>query len=390
MSRVRACLVLLTVGLLWGLATPVSADSPQCDQARRLVAEARRQLSATEPDVESIRWTLTTARNLCSTLGEAWVLSYCNAIARGDDHEAEAFARQVRFHGGSLACPRAGATLSGALPAYVRNKFALVIGVGSFRDPKIPSLRFAAKDARDLAAVLTDPRFGRFPPANVTVLTDAQATRANILNALQDLFLRAREDDLVLLYLSSHGSPRRDAGGLGGVGYLVTYDTALDNIWLDAIDYEGFSRRAELIRARRKVIFLDTCYSGLALGGDKALNVEAAGVDASTAGLFLSGEGSYVITSSRGDERSYESEALKNSYFTHYLLRALRSPGEPLDLKGVFDLLTREVPAAVARDKRAAQNPQILPPEGLGDLRIGVVPRVQAEEPSQPPEPPSG
>jgi hypothetical protein len=64
MSRVRACLFLLAVGLLWGLATPVSADSPLCDQARRLVVEARRQLTTAEPDVESIRWTLTTARNL--------------------------------------------------------------------------------------------------------------------------------------------------------------------------------------------------------------------------------------------------------------------------------------------------------------------------------------
>lgn len=362
----------------------VSAESPRCDEARRLVGEARRQLSLTEPDHDSIRWTLSTARNLCSTLGEAWALSYCNAVARGAKGEAQVFARQARFHGADLSCPRVGAVRpigrSGPLPAFVRDKLALIVGIGSFRDPKVPELRFAAKDARDLAAVLTDPRYGRFPPHNVTVLTDGEATRANILNALQDLFLRAGEEDLVLLYLSSHGSPRRESSGLGGVGYLVTHDTTLDNIWLDSIDYESFSRRAGLIRARRKVIFLDTCFSGLALAGEKALSVEAVGVDADTANLFLSGEGTYVVTSSHGEERSYESEILKNGYFTHYLLRALQREGEPPELREIFDSLAREVPAAVGRDKRAAQNPQIFPSDGPADLRIGVAPRITSEE----------
>lgn len=383
MTLAQTIVGLALIGAFGALPPRASAESARCEQARRLATDARRQLAVAKPDHEAIRWALNTARNLCSSLGEAWALSHCNAVARGDDEEAKVFARQARFLGAALACPRAGVSASGQpgpLPAFVRDKFAMVVGIGSFRDPKIPSLRFAAKDARDLAAVLTDPRFGRFPPANVTVLTDAQATRSGILNALQDLFVRAREEDLVLLYLSSHGSPRREAGGLGGVGYLVTYDTALANIWVDAIDYEAFSRQAGLIRARRKVIFLDTCYSGLALAGEKALSVEAAGVDAGTAGLFLSGEGTYVITSSQGDERSFESESLENSYFTHYLVRALRQPDEAPDLREVFRSLASDVPAAVAREKRATQHPQILPADGPGDLRIGVAPRARAEE----------
>ena len=34
------------------------------------------------------------------------------------------------------------------LPSYVRAKYALVIGIGKFKDPEIPHLQFAAKDAR--------------------------------------------------------------------------------------------------------------------------------------------------------------------------------------------------------------------------------------------------
>jgi len=375
MNRPRLPVWLVLFAMLSASPALGRGESPGCEQARSLVTETRRQLAGAEPDHDSIRWALATARRLCPSLGEAWMLAHCNAVVRGDEDEARVFARQARFLGMDPACPRASASPPPPLPAFVRDKFALIVGIGSFQDPRIPPLQFAAKDARDLATVLTDPEVGRFDPDNVTVLTDAEATRAGILNALQDLFVRAGEEDLVLLYFSSHGSPRREEGGLGGVGYLVTHDTSLDDIWLDAIDFGGLSRRAALIRARRRVIFLDTCYSGIALAGEKSLGAEPAGVDFETAALFLSGEGTYVVTSSQGDERSFESETLENSYFTHYLLRALRRPGDAPSLREVFSVLAREVPTAVARDRRAVQNPQILPADGPGDLRIGVAVR---------------
>ena len=202
---------------------------------------------------------------------------------------------------------------------------------------------------------------------------------------MQDIFLKAQEDDLVFVYVSSHGSPHQDSHGLGGVGYIVTHDTALNSIWLDALDYEGFSRQVSLLKARRKVVFLDTCFSGQApRPGEKALFLEPAGIDPQTARLFLSGEGTYVVTSSRATERSFESDTLRNSYFTHFLIQALQKEGEPTTIKEVFGLLKREVPAAVSRDKGQPQNPQMVPADGPGDLRIGVAPLATASGTSEP------
>jgi hypothetical protein len=259
-------------------------------------------------------------------------------------------------------------------PGPVHAKYALIVGIGRFRDPKIPILQFPAKDARDLAAVLTDPKYGRFDPANVILLIDEHATRTNILNTLQKIIEKAEEDDLVFVFVSSHGSPHQDGHGMKGEGYFVTYETTLDNIWLEALNYEMFSHYISLLKARRKVTFLDTCFSGQTpQPGAKALFIEASGVEASTARLFLSGEGSYVITSSKADERSFESEDLQNGYFTHFLVQALRS-GDPPTLKEIFGNLSRNVPAAVSRDKGQPQHPQMLPANGSGDLRIGVAP----------------
>lgn len=376
--------LLFLAGLAVAGTRPVEAGGEACAQAREIVAEVARQYAGGSPDHTALLGKLKTARNLCPTLGDAWKYSYCSAMALGQQRDAQIFRDRAVFAGAAeLSCPTEGggavAAPKAPLPGYVGAKYALVVGIGSFRDPGIPRLQYAAKDARDLAAVLADPRYGRFDAANVTLLTDEKATRANILNALQDLFSKAQENDLVFLYVSSHGSPWRSERGLGGVGYIVTYDTSLSNIWLDAIEYETFSRQVSLLKARRKAVFLDTCYSGQAFRkGEKALSIESGGIDAKTARLFLSGEGTYVVTSSRADERSFESEALRNSYFTHYLIEALRRSEEPPTLKEVFTYLAREVPAAVSREKGMPQHPQIVPTDGPGDLRIGVMPRQES------------
>jgi uncharacterized caspase-like protein len=266
------------------------------------------------------------------------------------------------------------------MPTYIREKFALIIGIGDFKDPQIPHLQFAAKDANDLAQVLQDSRYGRFRPENVILLTNAKATRANILNALQELFLKVREDDLIFIYVSSHGSQKQTDKGLMGIGYIVTHDTQLKNLWVDALDYQSFSQHAALLKARRKVVFLDTCFSGQASVGSKGLSIEGIGVDRETAKLFLSGEGTYVITSSKDSERSFESDALRNSYFTYFLMEALKNGPEPPTVKEIFGYLAQRVPEAVAREKQSFQHPQLIPADGPGDVRIGVLPRSQSGE----------
>jgi hypothetical protein len=377
-SLALAVLVILAAG-----ARPAQAGGEACTQARAMVAEVVRLYASRPPDHASVLEKLKIARNLCPTLGDAWKYSYCSATALNQTQDARIFRDRALFAGTTeLSCPTTEGTSSvaaqGPLPSYVRAKYALVVGIGTFKDPGIPRLQFAAKDARDLAAVLVDPRYGRFAPADVTLLTDEKATRSNILTALQDLFLKAQEDDLVFVYVSSHGSPRRSELGLNGVGYIVTYDTALRSIFVDALDYEGFSRQVSVLKARRKAVFLDTCFSGQAFRkGEKTLSIEGGGIDLKTARLFLSGEGTYVVTSSKADERSFESDALENSYFTHFLMAALRRGGEPPTLKDVFGLLSREVPSAVSHDKGMPQHPQLVPTDAPGDLRIGVMPRPE-------------
>jgi hypothetical protein len=359
-------------------AAPAAAQSSACNRAQAIVEEVKGMVQSGTPDHRAILQKLSTATQLCPTLSQAWKYQYCSALATGDAASARYFKDRAIFNGVSkFDCAGTGAPPpKPVLPSYVRQKFALVIGISKFTDKAIEPLEFAAKDANDFAAVLRDPRYGRFPPDNVTVLTDEKATRANILNEVQRLILLTREEDLVVVYVSSHGSPEQEDQGLKGTGYIITHDTQIKNLWVEAVGYQDFTEKLSRIPARRKVTFLDTCYSGIASRrGGKAMTIDG-GIDAKTAKMFLSGEGTVVIASSGVNEQSWESETIHNSYFTHFLMAALKQPApEPLNVKALFDYVSQKVADTVAREKGAAQHPRMQPETDPGDVRIAVAPR---------------
>ena len=52
----------------------------------------------------------------------------------------------------------------------IRENWALVVGIGKFRDPSIPPLPFTAADATGFAQALLNANVGRFKSSNVAVL----------------------------------------------------------------------------------------------------------------------------------------------------------------------------------------------------------------------------
>lgn len=371
----------LALSALAALAAPsVAQESAACRQARNIVDDVRERYAQGPVDHAAVLIRLATARDLCPSLGEAWRYSSCSAKALGQEQKAAMYADRAVLNGvKDMSCAVGGAGAAQVVAPLklgpIRDKHALIVGIGEFRDPRINRLQYTAKDAQDLYDFLVDPEGGRFPAQNVHLLKDAAATRQGILTAIQEIFKVAKEDDLLLVYVSSHGSPKQGGTGLQGIGYIVTHDTDKDRMFVDALEFQDFSEKLSLIRARRKVTFLDTCYSGQALRpGEKTLSIGPMGVDQDAARLFTSAEGSYLITSSDANQQSWESDRLRNSFFTFYLLEALRQKGDPPTLKQVYDLLARKVSEAVAREKQERQTPQLHPADSAGDLRIGAAP----------------
>ena len=206
-------------------------------------------LKATGSSFEDALQLLKHAVSECGELGDAWYYRSLVEQRLGRDSLARYAMDKARFLGSEalqqelnplvLSTPSArgiaveanapqASQPAPSKPGPVQQKWALVIGISRFVDARVPSLKFTTADASAFAAELTDPAIGRFPAANVHLLTDEQATTRNIKEGLNWIARRAKPNDLVVIYLATHGTPRT-LDSAGGANYLVTYDTEIYN-----------------------------------------------------------------------------------------------------------------------------------------------------------------
>jgi hypothetical protein len=371
--------MLAACAILAGLL-PAQTAPPCQDRALRTVREAR--IKAAAGDRDAAMKLLRAADRECGSS-----LAVMNGIADGYDQLGlPELAAPYRRKSGIVSRQRSGGP--GPAPArpkgYVREKYALIVGVGRFQSPRIPPLKYSAKDAQDIAAVLTDPEIGRFHRENVAVLTDEAATTVAIRTALADIAGKAMEDDLVVLYFSTHGSsPSMDTSKIGS-GYIVTHDTEVDKLYGTAYGMDELGNfMKQKLRAERIIAFLDTCYSGdtaRTIEGSKLLVVDNHIPDESI-GRIAQGKGTVVITSSASRELSWESDEKQNSFFTLYLVESFRERKGLGDVRQLFTDIQRKIPAAVQAytrqkglgdGKGVTQNPVIYPRSDIPDIVIGT------------------
>ena len=111
----------------------------------------------------------------------------------------------------------------------VRDKWALIVGIGEFNSDKIPKIKNATKDARDFYTYLN--KEDHFAPDHVRILLDGKATQRRIMSELGSKFLArlARPDDMIVLFFSTHGSPSQM--DIRGRNYIVAADSEPEDLF---------------------------------------------------------------------------------------------------------------------------------------------------------------
>jgi hypothetical protein len=260
----------------------------------------------------------------------------------------------------------------------IKDKWAVVIGVDTFKDSKIPKLRFPAKDAEDFAKFLVEK--ANFAPDHVLLLLNSNATRNNIVSAIAGNWLpmRVLPDDLVVIYASTHGSPSEL--DKGGENFLVAYDTEQEDLFASGVLLQDLAptifRRTQCDRV---VLLLDACNSGAAEVGGKGL-YRTTNFDVNS----IAGKGQIVISSSGAAQRSWESKRYQNGVFTRNLIEVLtKEQQEKSDIQSAFDSLKDKVQSEVKFDRQAFQTP-VMHSKWEGEpLRISakpVAPRTLPED----------
>ncbi|MCU0562395.1 MAG: caspase family protein [Desulfobacterales bacterium] len=245
-------------------------------------------------------------------------------------------------------------------------RWAVVIGVSDYEDSRIPSLRYAARDAQVFHDWLVSPTGGRYAPSKVKLLLNRNATNERIKDALFNWLKQAIEEDVVVIYFAGHGSPESPEAVQNL--FLLPTNARYDNIAVTGFpmwDVETALKR--FIKARRVVIIADACHAAgvgqsfdVAVRADRGLQVNQ--ISAGLQGLSDVGEGVCVISASRDREFSQESREWGGGHgvFTHYLLEGLKGAAD-FDRSGSVSVgeVTVYVSQQVRRATRNAQNPVV-------------------------------
>ena len=133
------------------------------------------------------------------------------------------------------------------------NLYLLTIGVSEYKDSE-RNLTYAAKDARDLTEQLKKSK--AFGEVNSFALLDAEATIENV-EAMRAKLDGAREQDLVIVYVSSHGllDEKLDY-------FLAMHHTNFEDPAQGGLPYTSLENLLDGIPARNRLVLIDACHSG--------------------------------------------------------------------------------------------------------------------------------
>jgi hypothetical protein len=285
--------------------------------------------------------------------------------------QARALEAAIAYHSEALQEKRDPFTL--AVPKIyqdlgtVGQKWALVVGISRFQpETGADPLKCSAADASSFADLLRDPEIGRFPAKQVFCLTDEKATTAAIKARLNTIATKAKSEDIVLVYISTHGSSRSD--DIKQVSYLLTYDTdttSKDDIFGSALPMVEISGIVSTrCTAQRTVLIFDTCHSG---AGAASQTLSGEDVD-----RLREGAGRYILSSCEADQRSYEDAS--HGYFTASLVELLRARKGCVRMGELFTNVQKQVSDRVSREAGKLQRPVMFRSENAAEIILGSAP----------------
>ncbi|MDI9619265.1 MAG: caspase family protein [Candidatus Nezhaarchaeota archaeon] len=174
-------------------------------------------------------------------------------------------------------------------------RWAIVIGISDYQG-SANDLECADDDARDFYRALVDV-YG-FDAGKVTLLVDGDATRGNIVGAINSLKEKASPGDEVVFFYSGHGARGRfnDGDSEAVDEAIVPWECTAEALIWDGELASWFSG----LEASRIILIFDCCYAG---------------------GMTdLKANGRIVVMACSENGVSYEFTSLGNGQFTYYFV----------------------------------------------------------------------
>jgi uncharacterized caspase-like protein len=225
-------------------------------------------------------------------------------------------------------------------PAQLDRKgtpYVVAIGIDEYAASGL-TLRYAVADARAFGEEVAKAQknLGTFDDAALRIITNGEATKANIAAAIGDIAGRAGPEDTVIVYFAGHGIAHGDRF------YLVAQDIPSapgrpDRVVMEDVVSHGISDRDltqlfETIDAGRLLLVIDACQSGQALESDEK---RRGPMNSKGFAQLAYEKGMHILTATQTDQFAREPESLGHGLLTYALveegLRQHLSDDDPKD-----------------------------------------------------------
>ncbi len=227
--------------------------------------------------------------------------------------------------------------------------FALVIGNDAYRNPEIQDLATARADARAVGRLL-ERRFG------FRVRTLLDATRYDVLSALNELRAELDEADNLLVFYAGHGE--LDRANSRGHWLPVDAEPGSTANWISNVDLTDV---LNAMSARHILVVADSCYSGSLTRSSLARLEAGMTPEARLAWMRgMVGKRSRTALTSGGLAPVLDSGGGEHSIFAKALLTVLSGVEDAIEGQRLFQEISARV-AWAAEAQRFEQLPQYAP-----------------------------
>ena len=212
----------------------------------------------------------------------------------------------------------AGAKVSAQTVDLRPKLYILAIGVGAYSHPEVNKLSYAAKDAKDFVAVMNQQKGKLYADVQVKSLTDATATKDNILDGLEWLQKQTTSRDVAMLFFAGHGIDDNS-----GTLYLLPV-TADPNALRRTCIMKAEIQETVANAAGKIVVFIDACHSGNVMKESSTTRRNITpNINALINELISAENGAVTFSSSSGRQYSLEDKTWNNGAFTKALVEGL-------------------------------------------------------------------
>lgn len=246
------------------------------------------------------------------------------------------------------------------------NLYVLAIGVSDYeRDEQ--DLRFAHADAEAIARAFKSQQGRLFGEVKTKVLTNAEATRGEILDGFDWLESEVTQRDVAVVFVAGHGvNDKRDNY------YFLPHDANPEKLRRSGVQWSEFNSILQELPGKT-LLLADTCKSGNVTGSLKTRGISSSDATSALMELIRAESGVVVMSASTGSEVSIEDPAWGHGAFTKALLDGLDGLAD-YDRNGIITLkeLDLHVTRNVKKLTNGSQRPTTQIPENMPDFPLFV------------------